>query len=156
MSKPTSEREVERGCVMAYRPGRTDKQAVKDALSEMGYTTGRAGNLDLLDESISLLSGKFDPLAAEGAVDAASNTTGLEVQAEVRNRPVIEIYYSVGGAATILFQDSQDGITWNTIDTFSPSSSEARWEGYNNAKRHLKLSTATIGIDVTFKILAGR
>ncbi|MCL0035862.1 hypothetical protein M1N47_00315 [Dehalococcoidia bacterium] len=154
---------------------------IRDVLIALGYTSTRAGNLDLLDVSVASRApsgevdatlttrglsptglAKLDNISAQvgavGNVAAAGNTAGLTVSLDTDFRTVIEVKYSCGAAADFVLEASDDGITWFTADTFSepaavPVGSE-RIRGYNSARRHVRLTSPTTGIDLAFELVA--
>ena len=154
---------------------------IADVLIAMGYTEARALNLDLLDASVATRApsgevdttlttrglsptgfNKLDNISAQvgavGNVAAAGNTAGLTVSLDTDFRTVIEVKYSCGAAADFVLEASDDGTDWFTADTFSETAAVAvgseRVRGYNSARRHVRLTSPTTGIDLAFEIVA--
>ena len=104
---------------------------------------------ELLDE--------FKPVSAYGSITATENTAGFSTTLSKGGRPNVDIYYRVGGAATIYLKTSRDGVNWRTLKTYSPT---AAGEGVDViqgvAYPYVRLETPTTGIDVEFEIVASR
>jgi len=100
---------------------------------------------------------KFEPVSASGSVQAANNTSGLTVVLQSNGRPNVNVYYNVGGSATIYVQVSNDGASWKTLDTISTSGSASGIKIYTGiAYRYVQVTTSTTGIDIEFEISASR
>ena len=140
---------------MAYRPG-ANKETVKEALTEQGLTIPRAGNLDLLDASITTVTGKIGGKEVEASVLAADNTSGLSVSLDTEHRTQIEVNYNLGGAGSMLIECSNNGTTWDTIESHTFASASSGWIGLNNARKHIRVSSTTPAIDISFKIISAR
>ena len=116
-----------------------------------GDTVGLA-----LDSTLSSFSGRFEPVSASDSVAAGDNTAGLSVQVTADGRPNMELYYNVGGAATINVYGSNDGSTWRPTDSFTTSGAEEDALFYYNAYRYVKVECPTTGIDVTLEVTCSR
>jgi hypothetical protein len=104
---------------------------------------------ELLDE--------FKPVSAYGSITATDNTAGFNIALNKGGRPNVNIYYSVGGVATIYLKGSADGINWRTLKTYSLTvAGEGTDIVQGVAYPYVKLETPTTGIDVEFEIVASR
>jgi hypothetical protein len=104
---------------------------------------------ELLDE--------FKPVSASGSISATDNTAGFAVTLYKGGRPHVNVYYSVGGPATIYLKGSVDGVNWRTLKTYSL---DVAGEGVDIVQGvafpYVMLSTDATGIDVVFEIVASR
>ncbi len=96
---------------------------------------------------------------ASQTILAGANVAGLTVMLDTEGRPYKGFFASVGGIATVLFEVSVDGTTWRTLKstltvgpaTILPGETELiQAAGY----RHMRLTSATTGIDITFELTA--
>lgn len=116
-----------------------------------GDTVGLA-----LDSTLSSFSGRFEPVSATDSVAAGDNTAGLSVQVTADGRPNMELYYNVGGAATINVYGSNDGSTWRKTDVITTSGADEDTLFYYNAYRYVKVECPTTSIDVTLEVTCSR
>jgi len=104
---------------------------------------------ELLDE--------FKPVSTYGSITATDNTAGFSVTLSKGGRPNVNIYYSVGGAATIYLKGSADGVNWRTLKTYTLTTAGEGVDIIQGvAYPYVKLETPTIAIDVAFEIVASR
>ena len=108
------------------------------------------------ESTLSSFSGRFEPVSASDSVAAGDNTAGLSVQVTADGRPNMELYYNVGGAATINVYGSNDGSTWRPTDSFTTSGADEDTLFYYNAYRYVKVECPTTGIDVTLEVTCSR
>jgi len=92
------------------------------------------------------------PASASDSVASGDNTAGLTVTLDTEGRPNMELYYSVGGAATIYVEGSTDNSTWRTTDTITTSGADSDALAYVNGYRYVRARCPTTGIDITLEI----
>ena len=94
---------------------------------------------------------------ARGSISAASNTAGFGVTLNKGGRPFVNVYYRVGGAATVHLKGSVDGVKWRTLKTYAPAAAAEDADAFMGlAYPYVRLETPTAGIDVEFEIVAAR
>ena len=109
------------------------------------------------ESTLSSFKSEFDPVSNSGSVAAAGNTTGLTVELNKGGRPFVNIYYNVGGAATIYIEVSLDNATWRVLDTIITTAAKESVEQYPWVSYpYVRVRTPTTGIDVEFEIVASR
>jgi hypothetical protein len=104
---------------------------------------------ELLDE--------FKPVSASGSISATDNAAGFGVTLNKGGRPNVNVYYMVGGAATVYLKGSVDGVRWRTLKTYALTATAEDTDAFIGlAYPYVKLETPTAGIDVEFEIVASR
>ncbi len=99
----------------------------------------------------------FRPVTARGSVSASENAYGYELSLYTGGRPNINVFYSVGGAATIYVEVSIDGEVWRVLDTITLSAAGSGIKTYTGiAYPYVRVRTPSTGIDVEFEIAASR
>jgi hypothetical protein len=100
---------------------------------------------------------EFKPVSASGSVTAADNTAGLSVVLFKGGRPNVNMYYSAGGAAEIMFEVSLDGVTWRTVDVISLSAGGSGFKVYTGiAYPWVRVYSPTTAVGLEFELVASR
>ncbi|MFW5900680.1 MAG: hypothetical protein ACOCTH_02770 [Halodesulfurarchaeum sp.] len=101
------------------------------------------------------------PVEERDSVEAADNDAGLAVELDAYGRPFVNLYYSVSDDAEIDVQVRNNAdADWRTYDTLDTAESDTDnesleqfpWLSYN----HVRATTETTDVDVTFELAAGR
>jgi len=126
--------------------------ALRDALKG-----ANSKDFSTLEYDVESLLIEFQPVCNSDSVDSGSNTSGLIVELDKGGRPYVDVYYNVGGAATIYIEVSADGTTWRLLDTITTSTGsegveQFPWVGH----RYVRARCPTTGIDITLEITASR
>jgi hypothetical protein len=102
---------------------------------------------------------ELEPVSARGSVAAAENTRGFEVVLEKGWRPIVNIYFRLGGAGELYIEVSADGAKWRTLhyEYFDPEE-EGRADSIVTLDKvaypYIRVRTPTTGIDVEFEVVA--
>lgn len=137
--------------------------ALNNALASVGAdsfltTPDNPPNLDIaLSAHRDALLTELGTVKASGSIAAADNTAGLTVELNKGARPYVNLKYNVGGACDIYIEVSDDGADWYELDYISVPSATKKAEQFPwIGDSYIRARSPTTGIDITFKLEAGR
>jgi hypothetical protein len=100
---------------------------------------------------------EFEPVSVRGFIAATENTSGFEVVLEKSGRPIVNIYFRLGGAGELYVEVSTDGAKWRKLfyEDFGPGAEDILTFD-KIAYPYVRVRTPTTGIDVEFEVVATR
>lgn len=87
-----------------------------------------------------ILEEVFAPKSVYNSSTGAALTVTLDTGPY--GRSVIEVWVKSSAAATFNVESSKDGTNWRLVDTISLTAAGEAHRGYNNAYRHVRVSTS--------------
>ncbi|MGQ9698286.1 MAG: hypothetical protein ACUVRO_09860 [Armatimonadota bacterium] len=95
----------------------------------------------------------FAPLSAYGSSTGQALTVSLDTG--MYGRTLVEVWIKSSATATFTVEASRDGTNWRMIDTITLSAAGEEHRGYQNAYRHIRVSTNAAN-DNEIEIVASR